>query len=510
MKFLFFSLGLALAAIHPSHSVLAGEAIPLGPRRELFVDHYLIDRLEGAQLKLHAPQPREKVLTTDLPWEGIYSGYFTVIQDAPKLRLYYRGMPEPKHDLDTEVTCYAESEDGIRWIKPKLGLFEVRGTRDNNVILARHRACHNFAPFLDKNPDAPAAQRYKALGGTGEPGLIAFVSPDGIHWSELQKEPVISKGAFDSQNVSFWSEHEGQYVCYFRVFKHGVRWISRTTSKDFVHWTDPVEMEPGEQPIQHLYTNQTQPYHRAPHIYLGLPTRFMPGRRALTDAQTKALGTATGFDFRNDCADILLTSTRGGAALNRTFLEAFIRPGLDPRNWTSRANYAVCGIVQSGPEELSLYVNHNLGYPTAHVRRYTLRLDGFVSVNAPFAGGEMTTKPITFAGRRLTLNYSTSAAGSVRVEIQDAQRQPIPGFFLADCPEIIGDQIERVVAWKGGDDLSTLAGQPVRLRFVFQDADLYSIQFFPGGGRELCSLTTSDRVNLGKLTRPPWTVTGCH
>jgi hypothetical protein len=470
---------LNLIVIGVTLSAMAEDPIELGARRELFVDDYLVGTMQGAGLRLHSPQPREKVLTTELPWEGVYCAYFTIIQEDDRLRMYYRGMPEAKHDLDTEVTCYAESQDGVVWVKPKLGLFKVSGTRDNNVILARHRACHNFAPFLDNNPDAPAEQRYKALGGTGQPGLIALVSADGIRWKELRKEPVITKGAFDSQNVSFWSSNERRYVSYFRIFKDGVRWISRTSSEDFVHWTEPVDLTPGDRLLQHLYTNQLQPYGRTPHIYLGLPTRFMPGRRALTSTQTEALGTSTEFDFRNDCADILLVSTRGGAALDRTFLEAFIRPGLDPRNWTSRANYAVHGIVRSRPEELSIYVNHNLGYPTAHVRRYTLRLDGFASVNAPFDGGEMTTKPFSFSGSRLSLNYATSAAGSIRVEVQNEAGRALPGFSLADCPEIIGDQIERIVTWRDTPDLRALAGRPVRLRFSLKDADLYSMQFQP-------------------------------
>ena len=90
----------------------------------------------------------------------------------------------------------------------------------------------------------------------------------------------------------------------------------------------------------------------------------------------------------------------------------------------------------------------------------------------------MTTKPLRFSGNRLAINYSTSAAGGVRVEIQDADGKPIPGFALEDCPEIIGDQIERTVSWKQGSDLSALAGQPIRLRFVLQDADLFAFQFY--------------------------------
>ncbi|MDA1018484.1 MAG: hypothetical protein O3A00_29010 [Planctomycetota bacterium] len=104
-------------------------------------------------------------------------------------------------------------------------------------------------------------------------------------------------------------------------------------------------------------------------------------------------------------------------------------------------------------------------------------MDGFVSVRADSQGGEMHTRPLVFSGKRLEMNFSTSAAGSIQVEIQDALGKPIPGFALEDCPEIYGDRIQQEVAWKQGSDVSQLAGQPVRLRFVMNDADLYAIQF---------------------------------
>jgi len=80
-------------------------------------------------------------------------------------------------------------------------------------------------------------------------------------------------------------------------------------------------------------------------------------------------------------------------------------------------------------------------------------------------------------GHELVLNLSTSAAGSVRVEIQGSDGKPVPGYALADCLEIFGDSLERPVAWKAGGDLSKLAGQPIRLRFELKDADLYSMRF---------------------------------
>jgi hypothetical protein len=109
--------------------------------------------------------------------------------------------------------------------------------------------------------------------------------------------------------------------------------------------------------------------------------------------------------------------------------------------------------------------------------RMYLRIDGFVSLQAPLVGGELLTKPITFAGNQLLLNVSTSAAGSVRIEIQNLAGQPLPGFALADCHEVYGDDLERAVAWKDYPDLGTLAGQPVRLRFEVRDADLYAFRF---------------------------------
>jgi hypothetical protein len=72
---------------------------------------------------------------------------------------------------------------------------------------------------------------------------------------------------------------------------------------------------------------------------------------------------------------------------------------------------------------------------------------------------------------------ATSAAGSIRVELQSAGGKPIEGFSLSDCVEVIGDELARTVSWAGGTDVSRFAGQPVRLRFVLVDADLYALQF---------------------------------
>ena len=143
----------------------------------------------------------------------------------------------------------------------------------------------------------------------------------------------------------------------------------------------------------------------------------------------------------------------------------------------TRSNYPARGIVQTGPAELSIYIERENVQPTDHIRRYTIRLDGFASVHAPYEGGEMVTRPLKFSGRELAINFATSASGSIRCEIQDADGQPIPGFALANCKDIGGDEIEGAVRWKDGSDVSGLAGQTVRLRFVMKDADLFALKF---------------------------------
>ena len=482
------ALFLGLIFFLPATPARSGEALDIGSRLELFADHYLIDRMDGTTLRLHEPKLAGVALKFDAPWDGEFCGYPTVIKDGNLYRLYYRGLPKAAADGSAnESTCYAESRDGIHWTKPKLDLHQVHGTKNNNCIL--HRAApfsHNFSPFLDTRPGVPKEERFKAVGGTARSGLVAWASGDGIHWRKLQDEAVFTKGAFDSQNVAFWSETEQSYLLYFRVFTQGkttgkvwepkgYRTISRTMSKDFIHWSEPTRMTFGDTPWEHLYTNQTHPYFRAPHLYISLPMRFMPGRKVLTDEQAKQLAVRRGY--ASECAETVLLTSRGGNHYDRTFMEGFIRPGTDIGNWASRAGITALGVVPTGPAEMSLYKQAHYAQPTAHLLRFTLRTDGFASINAPYRGGEMVTKPLQFSGKELVINFSTGAAGGIRVEIQDANGKAIPGYTLADAVETIGDEISRVVHWKNGSEVSSLAGKPVRLRFAMKDADLYALRF---------------------------------
>ena len=430
--------------------------VDIGSRLELFVDEHIVDTLRQTRFRLHRPQPL-------LPENSIRGAYMSVLKDGDLYRAYFRGN-DPTYSGERadgnkgEITRYAESQDGREWTLPELGLHEIDGSRANSAILAnRPPFCHNFAPVIDTRPGVEPESRFKALAGTHPGGLHAFQSADGIHWEPMRAEAVVTHEdfAFDSQNVSFWSPAERCYVCYFRswVTPHGrLRTISRITSADYLHWSSPTPMNPNL-PGEHLYVSGTHPYFRAPHIYVALPTRFHPDR--------------------GDSTDILFMATRAGSTTyERLFTEAFIRPGLDPQRWGNRANYAAFGVVPTGPGEMSIYHNHS-----GH--RYALRTDGFVSVNAGFASGELITRPLLFTGEQLFVNYSTSAAGSLQVEIQQPDGTPIPGFTLDDSPPVVGDEIERAVRWSEDADLGKLAGKPVRLRFAMRECDLFSIQFRP-------------------------------
>ncbi len=456
----------------------------MGSRLELFVDDYLIERLDGAFLEMHHPRSAGVTLRFDQPWEGEFSGFPTILKDGDTYRMYYRGLgPWKKGEALVESTCHAVSSDGINWKKPTAGLIELLGSNKNNAIFKGS----GFAPFLDTRPGVPHSERLKALKGPPrlevDLGVRAYSSSDGIHWTKMKDDAVY---AGDRLGSIFWSSAEDQYVQYIRSDDkrsgETVRSISRATSPDFLTWSEFEFMEFGSAPPskeEQLYTVGVTPYYRAPHIYPALAARFLPTKRALTDEQCKALGRHPLGGGCENIAETVFLSTRAsnGLRIARTFQQGFVRPGLSPSSWASRTNYPGTGMIPTGDGEISIYVQRDYGFKSNRMERLVLRTDGFSSVRAPYGGGELLTRLLTFSGKELVLNYSTSAAGSVRVEILDESGLPVEGFKLADCHEVVGDEIERVVRWNQVSDLSGLRGTSIRLRFVLKDADLFAIRF---------------------------------
>ncbi|MBI3943950.1 MAG: hypothetical protein HY326_13110 [Chloroflexi bacterium] len=447
----------------------------IGSRRELFVDSWLIDTMQRATLRLHHPRPENVAVPFNNPWEGTSTHFATVLHDGQDYRAYYCADRGENPSLGPDAASVALSKDGVTWEKPQLGIHEWQDSRDNNMVWIGE-AGDSFAPFVDQNPATPPEQRFKAVGAVrmnGVPVLIGFISSDGYRWQRLREEPLITDGAFDSQNLVYWDSYRGHYVAFYRDFiggvrrYDGIRSIKTATSPDFLHWTPGQWLDFGDTPLEHFYTNGTINYFRAPHIYMSFPMRFIPNRKAVPEHRISGI------------SDGVFMTSRDGVHWDRTFMEAFLRPGRDRENWVDRTNGPAWGIVHTAPDEISVYWIDHYRAATNGLRRGTLRLDGFASAYASYSGGEMVTKPLLFEGRELALNYATSAAGSLRVEVQNAEGHPLPGYSLEDCSDIYGDEIEAPVRWAQGTNVADLAGQPVRLRFQLKDADIYALRFTP-------------------------------
>jgi hypothetical protein len=341
----------------------------------------------------------------------------------------------------------ALSDDGVHFHRPNLNLFE--GPTDHKPGVAPNTVwqgveAHNFCVLVDDNPNIDPTTRFKAVGGGSRDRLFGFTSADGLHWNRLQEDPLQISGAFDSVNVPMWDSVAGTYRLFSRYFKEidgeRVRAIQSCTSDDFVNWTDPVPHQYADGvPLEQFYTNATVPCPGAEHILLSFPMRFLPQRTLDTQ----------GMDYPGDgVSDAVFMSSRDGVHWDRTFRQAWIRPGRDPRNWTHRNQTTAVGIIVTGDGEWSMYMSDHYGWNDNRLRRVTVRPWGFASLSADVYG-EALTPPVTFEGEQLFLNYSTSAAGSVRVEIQNGEGKPIPGFALDDAQHLYGDEIDDAARWSG-------------------------------------------------------------
>ncbi|MEM7474562.1 MAG: neutral/alkaline non-lysosomal ceramidase N-terminal domain-containing protein [Planctomycetota bacterium] len=431
--------------------------LDIGSRLELFVDDFLVDSTQGDVTKaLMKPEPREVVLVADQPWEGNTSGYFTLFRDGDLYRMIYRGWQHDKNKkaAHPEVTCYAESRDGIHWKRPNLGFFEWDGSKENNIVWLG-QGTHNFTAFRDDNPNADPAFQFKAFGGSGgqgglSRGLLPLGSADCKSWKLLKDKPVITHGAFDSQNLAFWDTDRKEYRAYWRYFVDGVRAIRTATSKDFLKWENEADLTYGETtPTEDLYTNAIQKYFRAPHLFIGFPTRFEP---------------------KSQQVEPVLMTSRDGVHFNRWSDPVVPRTAPQDRNH-NRSNYMTWGMFQlpGKPEEISVYATENYYEETpGRLRRFVYRTDGFVALRANQQGA-MTTRPLKYNGGNLRLNYKTRDTGTLVVEVLDQS-----GKVVGVSKKMSGDSIDELVQWESPFSKQTTV---LRLRFQMEDVDLFSLQF---------------------------------
>lgn len=469
--------------------------IVLHNQRELFIDNYLIDKLSNIDTRLATPVSGGTALQFNEPWEGKFSGaYVSVINDGTLYRMYYRGSGNGK-GATGQVTCYAESTDGINWVKPKLALYMVNGTNENNVVVPGNpnpqQSTQNFSVYYDINKGISPEEKYKAVGGVAtydrpNKGLFRYVSGDGLHWRRYTDTTALFTGyGLDSQNVLTWLPSENCYAIYLRMWTgdkpgdvhlKGVRTIARSVSKDFIHWSEPVVMQFGEAPVENLYTNATHPYYRAPQILISLPFRFSPANRVLSDREMIKYGIDS--TMWKGVSDAVLMTSRGGNVYERKFLESFVRPGLDQKNWAARSTIPALGVIPTGANEMSFFVTRNYGTKDCYLQRMTLRTDGFASLHAGYTEGYAITKPFIFSGNKVLINYSASSIGYVKVVLLGEDNKELTGFGEGDAELLRGDKIDREVTWKNGKTIKELSNRRIRIKLVVKDADIYSFAVY--------------------------------
>lgn len=478
-------------------------SINIGNRREFFWDDYLVDRALSDTVAQVCPLG-EGTEVARFP-DSIIS-YPSICKVGDEYRMYYiAGWMDGDVMLDDDGSSYhlgvkvITSPDGINWSFPK-----VNG-RDDNVAI--ESILDNVFVYRDTNPNCPAGELYKAVASGRyievKYGLYLFTSADGFDF-KLSRF-ITDKGTFDTCNTLHYID--GRYVCYVRTYhdykapsaepecmmndfynKPGtapckMRSISVLYSDDCVNWSDPVELEYTDDFDHQMYTNQAMVYERAPHIMIGFPTRYCE-RMVWTDNYEQLGGCERRKKSYNSAnpreglalTDCLFMFSRDTKTWTR-YNEAFITPGYETEtNWVYGDCYPAFGFVDSGKEYYMMYAhgNHHEHHGEKPLLMYKVRKDGFACHRADANERVLVTKPISFCGDTLHINFETSAYGYIIVELLDKDGNEIPGKRSF---ELFGNNIDRKVRFEDGSGFGEFAGKDVRLRFRMRDAKLYSIKF---------------------------------
>ena len=488
------------------------EPFHLGTKKHVFIDWNLIEpgyglsfggakpesweMPQGVRLTTHLPRlGGEPLVTADRLWEGgnALSGigvYQTLFEDEGRFRLYYdagdvSGELDVDEDIGTQrILAYAESTDGVNWVKPNVGTVTYEGSRDNNLVfgLDASPGRDGGGAFVFKDPSAPKDERYKIVTRGSYKGrfcVYGAVSPDGLRWKLIEK-PLIPEYLSDTQCIVRFDLGKGRYVGYFRgwtAHEHGTsharRIISYAETEDFTSWPRPrplIATDINDEPDTDIYTNPYIPW---------------PG----ADAH---LMFPAFYHHNGDFTDVHMMTSRDGLNWQRPIRQPVI-PGGEPGSNSQGGIYAGCGLVSLTSGEWSLpyaprRASHNTVFfdnslPEDGVLAATWRQDGFVSLDAESAGA-CSTLILDFTGSHLELNAWTHLGGEIRVELADASEDnrrvhapAIAGRSFEDCDRITGDHLAKTVAWKGESDLSSWAGRPVRVRLQMRRAKLYALQF---------------------------------
>ncbi len=453
--------------------------------RELFLDDYRIESANDVERVVHEGTKRpDPVVRPDKPWEISAYTYGTVLKLGDAYRLYYTCYNDvaPNYYL-----CMAQSKDGVTWTKPSLGVYEWKGSKDNNIVQAG-------GGTIAYNPDAPPERRFAQLffkGGEVNKtmGYYASFSADGIHWVDFEPGvPRLLDG--DVSNVTY-DPRTKRYIATIkkRMFTADTSGYDRaafvSTSPDFVTWSNPQLGVMGDFADDggayakgglesQIYGMPVLPYESA---YIGVPWVFDILNFTSGQFKTAADGPVTPQ----------LAASRDLLRWERPVRTPLIAPSKGGA-WDDGALYTASNVLVTDKEIVMYYAGFNNGHggaepnnPDRNVHQgmtgmATWRRDGFASLtnmSRPGVGdaGQVITKPIVLSGSELRLNADVRKGGRIVVTVLDANGTPIPGY---ESKDIEGDKLDQVVKFSKGEKLAELTGQTVKLKFTIVNADLYS------------------------------------
>jgi hypothetical protein len=462
--------------------------------RQLFLDDHLIQQINGLRRVVNPPvrHPDNPVIRPDKPWENLCSVYGTALFDEElgRFRIWYLTTPRDRglkpllfpdgreRAPHTTLLAYAESTDGVHWVKPELNQFPYDGDTRNNLIDLGVYNCEGISVLYDPRDPDPQ-RRWKAVywdHGSGgwtlrngrpycqegpEDGFCVAFSPDGIRWRPYEGNPVLHRYCDTNQNLVYDPKLR-RYVAFSR-FGFGRR-LARSESEDFLHWSDPeVVLECDERDGR-----GTQIYGAGVDIYEGVYIAMIWIYREGGDGKI----------------DTQLATSRDGIHWIRVGDRAtWLKLGEDD-SWEGGMVRSVERIIVRG-DRLYIYYggvhgpHSRPGHPEV-VRKHraaigllTLRRDGFVSFDAGEEAGWLLTRPFVLPNGDLHLNVD-ARGGWIRVAVCDGTGSPIDGFETSE--PVTGDMLDAVVRWEKGN-LRRLEGRTVQLRFSLQRAKLYSFWF---------------------------------
>jgi hypothetical protein len=462
------------------------EPVRIGERKQLFVDDYIVTHKSNVARRLGTVKKEAQPLM--VPNEQEYPLYFgvysTVLRDDGKFKMWYLATNMPDYDIG-----YAESEDGIHWKRLNVG----KDARDNFVFRG-----HGFSCFIDPNEKDPN-HRYKgAYGPTGQweksqKAVHLAHSPDGIHWTAYNNGKTVLSRTFlphpqiggrsyvtasDTHNQMTWDGEAEVYLLFTRdIYQGPVEGDDRKVSRGSRSMTNPdVKANPTgwTQVRSWEFDREGADEYKRRQIY------------ALTDWMYQGVHFGLMSVLRSGgLIDCYIGTSRDAASWDLSWVYAgkpFIPPG--PKGsfdaagafpfsqivtWKDR-HWLYYGAMDKGHKDLENRMSIGLA---------TLRLDGFVSLEAGPEAGVITTKPFILVGSQLELNVETPQ-GQISIEVLDATDQPIPGFAKADCQDIKGvDELRLRPKWRRHADLAPLNGEAIRLKFELQNARLYAFKVNP-------------------------------